>query len=177
MTAGSGPLSDSPAAVLRFLAAALRARATVGVHAGSGENALSLLSGMPEEGLLTSIDVDPDAQHRVRGVLSAAGVPAGRARLITGNPTEVLPRLTEGAYDLVVVDGGRTSYPEYLRRGLRLLRPGGVIAFAGVRSGSGGGQDAQELALAELTRAIEADEDLVPAMIPTGAGLLAVARR
>ena len=36
---------------------------------------------------------------------------------------------------------------------------------------------AQELALDELARAVEDDEDLVPAMIPAGAGLLAVARR
>lgn len=176
--AGGGPLSaDSPAAVLQFLAAALRARAAVEVHAGSGDNALALLAGMSAEGVLTSIDVDPDAQRRLRGLLSESGFPAGRARLITGNPAEVLPRLTEGAYDLVVVDGGRTHYPAHLERGRRLLRPGGVIAFAGVRPGRGGPQDAQELALDELARAVEDDEDLVPAMIPAGAGLLAVARR
>lgn len=177
MAAGSGPLSESPSAILRFLAAALRARAAVEVHTGSGDNALSLLAGMPAEGVLTSIDIDPDAQQRVRGALSAAGMPSGRARLITGTPIDVLPRLTESAYDLVVIDGGRTSYPDYLRLGVRLLRPGGVIAFAGVRADRTGGQDAQEMALDELTRSIEDDENLVPAMIPTGAGLLAVARR
>ena len=178
VAAGGGPLSDdSPAAVLQFLAAALRARAAVEVHAGSGENALALLSGMSGEGVLTSIDVDPDAQRRMRRALSEAGVPAGRARLITGQPAEVLPRLTEGGYDLVVVDGGRAHYPRHLQLGRRLLRPGGVIAFAGVRPGRGGPQDAQELALDELARAVDEDDELVPAMIPTGSGLLAVARR
>lgn len=163
--------------MLRFLAAVLQARAVVELHTGSGENALSLLDGMLPDGVLTSIDVDPDAQRSARAALSAAGVPAARARLITGKPTEVLSRLTEGGYDLVLVDADRIGYPKYLQLGVRLLRPGGVIVFVGVRAGgTATARDAHALALRDLTRAIEADETLVPAVIPAGAGMLAVAR-
>lgn len=159
------PIAASPMHVLRFLAAVLRARTAVEVGTGSGESALWLLSGMVPDGVLTSIDVDPTAQRRARAALADAGVPAGRTRLIAGVATEVLPRLTEGGYDLVSVSTATTEHARYLELGVRLLRPGGVIAFAGVGSAHRG-----------LFRAVEADETLVPLGLPVGPGLLAVAK-
>ena len=41
----------------------------------------------------------------------------------------MLPRLTDGHYDLVFCDGDKREYAAYLAEALRLLRPGGVVAF------------------------------------------------
>ena len=41
----------------------------------------------------------------------------------------MLPRLTDGHYDLVFCDGDKAEYAAYLKEALRLLRPGGVVAF------------------------------------------------
>ena len=41
----------------------------------------------------------------------------------------MLPRLTDGHYDLVFCDGDKREYADYLTEALRLLRPGGVVAF------------------------------------------------
>ena len=41
----------------------------------------------------------------------------------------MLPRLTDGHYDLVFCDGDKSEYAAYLTEALRLLRPGGVVAF------------------------------------------------
>ena len=60
---------------------------------------------------------------------SAPGFQAGRYRLISGRALEVLPRLADGAYDLVFCDLDPHSYPDYLVAALRLLRPGGVVIF------------------------------------------------
>ncbi|WP_188984870.1 O-methyltransferase [Saccharopolyspora thermophila] len=171
------PAGASPLHVLRFLAAALCAKAVVEVGTGSGESALWLLRGMVPDGVLTSIDADAVSQRAARAVLREAGVPTGRTRLIAGRATELLPRLTEGAYDLISVGIATTEYPRYLELGVRLLRPGGVIVFAGVQLASPGARSAMALALRELVRAIQADENLVPVTLPTGPGLLAVAKR
>ena len=50
-------------------------------------------------------------------------------RTIAGAALDVLPRLTDGHYDLVFGDGDKTEYSAYLDEALRLLRPGGVVAF------------------------------------------------
>lgn len=159
--------------VLRFLATALRAKAVVEVGTGTGVNARWLLRGMRPDGVLTSIDLDPDVQRRARAELGEAGVAASRLRLITGIAAQVLPRLTEGGYDLVLVAEPPQRHPDYLPVVVRLLRPGGVVVFAGVRAEHAllPGHPARE-----LTRAITADDALVPVVLPLGGGLLAVAR-
>lgn len=166
--------------VLRFLTSVLRAKAVVEVGTGSGKSALSLLEGMQHEGVLTSIDIDPDVQRVARETFSNAGVSPSRTRLITGMATEVLPRLAEGSYDLVFLDSAKADYPKYLEFGARLLRPGGAIVFAGVRTGDGESvqarRDPETLMLRDLTRAIQDDEGLVQVSLPIGSGLLAVAR-
>ena len=84
---------------------------------------------MRPDGVLTTIDVEPE-HHRARGRPSRRpGIPSNRVRLITGRALDVLPRLTDGAYDLVFCDADKQEYPGYLEQAIRLLRPGGVVAF------------------------------------------------
>ena len=92
---------------------------------------------------------------------------------------EVLPRLTDGGYDLVLVDTSPADQPRYLDEALRLLRPGGVVALHGVL-GAGvldpDAADASTLALREVTRQVSEDERLAPTLLPLGQGLLAAIR-
>lgn len=171
-------LPVSTGAALRFLASVLRARAVVEVGTGSGATALALLEGMAADGVLTSIDHDPDAQRAARAMLAAAGTASNRTRLITGLARQVLSRLTEGAYDLVLVDAARPELPSYLEPGVRLLRPGGVLVFRGVGPDRDRGDTARRdtAALRELIRAVHADASLVSVALPVGEGLLATAR-
>ena len=54
----------------------------------------------------------------------------------------MLPRLSDGAYDLVFCDADQPSYPEYLMAGLRLLRSGGIVVFNdALPDGDGPGAD------------------------------------
>ncbi len=114
--------------LLAFLAATTRARAVVEIGTGSGETGLALLRGMAPDGTLTTIDVDPELQRAARRTFLAAGYSPGRVRLINGVAPEVLPRLTDGGYDLVVA---HAADEDYLAEAVRLLRPGGVVALAG----------------------------------------------
>ncbi|MDR7302837.1 O-methyltransferase [Haloactinomyces albus] len=182
-SAEASVLPVSTGATLRFLTSVLRARAVVEVGTGSGATALSLLEGMAADGLLTSIDLDPDAQRTARAALTEAGVPGNRTRLITGVAQEVLLRLTEGAYDLVLIDATKPDYSAYLEPGKRLLRPGGTLVFRGIVPDSDLGDPARRnpgtprtAALHELLRAVHADPSLVPVALPVEDGLLAIAR-
>lgn len=173
---GRAPFAVSVPHVLRFLAAALRARAAVEIGAGAPDSVLWLLEGMSDDGVLTSIDVDPNRQRAVRAALREEGIGAARTRLIAGVATEVLPRLTEGGYDLVSVATPSGDHVRYLELGLRLLRPGGVIVFSGLQLTAQHGS-AAALALRDLRRAVEEDSSLVPVALPVGRGLLAVTKQ
>lgn len=171
---GCGAVGNAGGAALRFLAATLQARAVVEVGTGAGVSGLCLLAGMAPDGVLTSIDIEPEVQRAARQAFTRAGTAAGRMRLIMGQALDVLPRLTDGAYDLVFFDAARVEYPRYHEQGVRLLRPGGVIAFADVL---GPGRREQELAARELGRAVREDIRLVPVLLPVAGGGLLVATK
>jgi len=173
---GLTPVSPSAGAALRLVAAAGAARAVVEIGTGTGVSGLWLLRGMRPEGVLTTIDVEAEHQRLAKETFTEAGIPSQRARLIPGSALEVLPRLTDGHYDLVFADGDKQEYPEYLREALRLLRPGGVVAFDNAlwhdRVADPAQRDPDTIAIRELGRAIREDDTLVPVLLPVGDGLL-----
>jgi len=177
---GCAPITAGGGAALRFLATALRAKAVVEIGTGAGVSGLYLLRGMAPDGVLTSIDVDPEHQSAAKRAFAGAGMGPGRTRLIMGRALDVLPRLTEEAYDLLFVDAAKSEYPGYHEQGVRLLRPGGVIAFGSVlwsgHVANPARRDAETVALREVARAVREDERLVPVLLPLSDGLLVAAK-
>jgi predicted O-methyltransferase YrrM len=178
---GAAPVGPVTGATLRFVASATGARSVVEIGTGCGTSGLYLLRGMRSGGVLTSVDVEPEHQRLARSVFLDAGFPAGRYRLISGRALEVLPRLADGAYDLVFCDADQHEYPDYLVAALRLLRPGGVMIFddalARDRVADPACGDADVVAVRELCEQVRIDERLVPLLLPVGDGLLAAAKR
>jgi predicted O-methyltransferase YrrM len=178
---GCMPVQPGAGAALRMLAAALDARSVVEVGTGAGVGSVWLLRGMRPDGVLTTVDVEPEHHRAARETLAEAGIPANRVRLIAGRALEVLPRLTDGGYDLVFVDADKQEYPGYLEEALRLLRPGGVVAFDNAlwhgRVADPAERDEQTTAIRELGRTVRDDERLVSAMLPCGDGLLCAVKR
>ena len=111
---------------LAVIAAATDARSIVEIGTGLGVSALWLLKGAPEA-TITSIDSELEHQQVARAALLEAKVPANRIRLITGRAGDVLTRLNENSYDLVLVDADAASVIEYVEHGLRLVRVGGTV--------------------------------------------------
>jgi predicted O-methyltransferase YrrM len=131
--------------------------------------------------VLTSVDPDTEHQRLARQSLVEAGFGTGRVRLITGEALAVLPRLSDGAYDLLFCDAVRAENDDYLSAALRLLRPGGLVVFAGAlgngRVADPGARDPDTVALRELARTVRDHERLTPALLPIGSGLLVAAVR
>ena len=125
----AGPDAGS---LLRTLAQVVGARTAVETGTGAGVSALWLLSGMTTDGVLTSIDREPEHQRLARQAFADAGVPTARARLIAGEAASVLPRLTDGGYDLVHLDCGPSDHVAQFSQALRLVRPGGIVVISGV---------------------------------------------
>ena len=176
---GVGAVDPATGAVLRMLAAASSAKAVVELGTGAGVSSLWLLGGMRPDGVLTSVDAESEHQRLAKASLAEAGVPAGRARLIHGRALDVLPRLSDGAYDLLFCDANRAENGDYLSAALRLLRPGGIVVFAGALGGGKvadpSARDAETLGLRELAKALREHERVVPAALPVGPGLVAAA--
>ena len=178
---GTVPVAPTTGAALRFIAAAIGARSVVEIGTGCGTSGIWLLRGMRIGGVLTSVDVEPEHQQLARKAFVDAGFASSRYRLISGRALEVLPRLADGAYDLVFCDADQHEYPDYLIAALRLLRPGGVVIFDDAlsrdRVADPACGDPDVVAVRELCEQVRIDERLVPLLLPVGDGLLAAVKR
>ncbi|MBO1765850.1 O-methyltransferase [Allobranchiibius sp. GilTou38] len=175
---GATPIGTGTGAALQTLAAAARATSVVEVGTGAGVSGLWLLSGMPARGVLTTIDVSAEHQSAAREAYAEAGVAPHRLRIICGNALTVLPRLTDSAYDMVLVDGHKPDYPVYVEQALRLLRPGGVLAIDNMlwhdKVADPVARDEATTIVRDLGKSLRDDPTLRVALLPVGDGLLTV---
>ena len=178
---GTEPVLPSVGAALRFLACAVGAKTVVEIGTGCGSSGIWLLRGMRPGSTLTSVDTEPEYQRVARKAFTQAGFAQNQCRLILGRALDVLPRLSDGTYDMVFCDADARDYADYLTAALRLLRPGGIVAFtnallAGPPEGAEGdeGNGAPSLDLASHVRT---NDRLIPVLLPLGDGLLAAVKR
>ena len=178
---GCTPIGPAGGATLRVLAAATGGRSVVEVGTGAGVSGLYLLDGMAPDGVLTTIDVEGENQRAAKEAYAEADIASSRYRLINGSAGEVLPRLRDAAYDLVFVDADKSEYAMYYEQALRLLRPGGVVAFDNAlwhdRVADPAQRDPDTTVLRDLGRAVRDDDRLWPVLLPVGDGLLVAAKR
>jgi len=169
------------AALIRVFAAATKAASAVEIGTSAGVGVLNLLAAMPPGAIVTSIDVEAEHQIAAREALSEAGVPLSQVRLINSRPAEVLPRLADQAYDLVLLSGSKRDYLDRLPDAVRLLRPGGVLlvdgALAGGRVPDPARRDPVTTAVRQLVREVRQAEDLTVALTSAGDGLLVAIKR
>jgi predicted O-methyltransferase YrrM len=94
---------------------------------------------------------------------------------------DVLPRLTDAAYDLVLVDADKSEYAAYVEEALRMLRPGGVLAIDNAlwhdRVPDPTRRDETTTTIREVAKHLREDERVFPALLPCGDGLLLAVRR
>jgi len=178
---GVSPLGRGVASTLTMLARAVQAKAVVEIGTGSGVSGLALFAGMQPDGILTSVDIEAEHQQAARKSFLSIGVPTQRFRLIAGSALNVLPRLSDGAYDLVFVDADKVEYAEYVEQAVRLLRHGGVLAVDNAlwhdRTADPSNTDEQTEAIRAALAAISDNEDLISTLLPVGDGLLVAVKR
>lgn len=165
-----GPPAPEIGALLRWAARTVAARAVVEVGAVGGVSGAWLLPQLPPRGVLTSIEADAHAHALATDAFEAMGA-GPSVRSIHGDPLTVLDRLSDGAYDLVVLQSRPAVTPVLLDHARRLLRPGGMLVVRGVLRG---GDEADDVA-ASLQLVAE-DEAFTATLLPVDRGLLLATR-
>jgi predicted O-methyltransferase YrrM len=174
---GAIDVTQGTGAYLRHLAHQLSAQSVVEIGTGSGVGALWLLEGMMASGTLTSIDDEMEHTNIAKMALAEADIAQPRFRLITNSVMDVMTKLTDRAYDLVVFRHNPEDLSFAISEAHRVLRSGGVFVidnfFGGSKVQDPAQRDPKTIALREAGKSIKADTDSwVTTLIPTGDGLL-----
>ncbi|MGX1793842.1 O-methyltransferase [Microbacterium sp. NPDC055312] len=176
---GAAPISAAVGAQSAVLAAASAARSILEIGTGAGVSGLWLLRGAPQA-VLTTIDNEREHLAAARQAFADARIPAVRGRFITGRAADVLPRMNEGAYDIVFIDADAENVIEYVEHGLRLVRTGGLVLVPRVLQGGRVAdpvqRDAVTSAYRSLVQETQESQAVLAALSTVGEGLLQLAR-
>jgi predicted O-methyltransferase YrrM len=89
--------------------------------------------------------------------------------------------MTDGAYDMVVIDADKATYPDYAEHGIRLLRSGGILALDNMlwhdKVADPAARDADTVTLRDLGKRLRDDDRLIGALLPVSDGLFAAVKR
>ena len=176
---GVDAISPAVGAQMAILAASIGAKNIIEVGTGLGVSGLWLLRGAPTANL-TSIDVEFEYHDQAKALFADSGMPHQQLRLITGYSSEVLPRMNENSYDIVVVDSDPAHLLENVEHSLRLVRIGGLVLvphalWRGEVSDPAKRGDIPSLYRSVLTLVSESDA-VIAALSPAGDGLLQLSR-
>jgi len=172
---GASDPSPAVGGLLHFAAKQIDAKSVVEIGTGSGVSGLWLFQGMPKDGVLTSIDTERELSAAARQSFEESGISAQRFRLITGVINDIVGKLADGNYDLVVI---RTAADlmDLIHEAYRLLRPGGTLvidhALSGGKVADPTQRDFESISRRDGIRAIKEDSRWSSSLLPLGAGVL-----
>ena len=172
-----GTLDPTPAVggLLRFIVESLKARSIVEIGTGSGVGGLWLFAGASPDAVLTSIDTEREHAASARSVFEESGVSTQRFRLITGIIMEVVGKLADSNYDLVVIRPA-SDLLDLIHESHRLLRPGGILfvdhALSGGKVADPTQRDFESISRRDGIRAVKEDTRWSSIVLPLGGGVL-----
>ena len=173
----SGHLQGRMLTMLTAMIAPLRA---LELGTFTGYSALCIAEGMPEQGVLTTVEVCDELETPVRKALEAS--PFGnKVRLIIDDAEKYAATLPDESFDMIFIDADKRRYPQYLELSIRLLRPGGfIIADNTLWDGQVADpdrHDPQTAAIKQFNRQAASDTGLLTVIMPMRDGITLIQKR
>lgn len=175
---GTHDTTPGSGAFLKYLAELISAQSIVEVGTGSGVGTLWLIKGMIESGVITTIDEEVQHSQIAKEAMLDADISTSNYRLITNPPLEVMRKLADRAYDLVVIRSNSEDILDLIDESHRILRTGGVLAidryFGGGKVNDPAQRDEKSVALRDAGKSLRMNSETWSISLnPIGDGVLA----
>lgn len=91
----------------------------------TGYAALCLAEGLPANGVLHTIEVNPELEYLIRKYIGKAGL-ENKIHLHIGDASDVIPSL-DLSFDMAFIDAGKMDYAHHYELVVGKMNPGGLI--------------------------------------------------
>ena len=174
-------ISPEQGQFMRLLSKILGTKRYLEIGTFTGYSSLCIALETPADAQLVCCDLSEDFTNIARRYWARAGV-TDKISLHLQPAIKTLDELIAQKaplFDLAFIDADKASHIEYYERCLKLVRPGGIVA---VDNSLWSGrvldpQDEDDHAIDALNRFIQADERVLPSMLPIGDGLMLAMKR
>lgn len=172
-----GVIDPTPAVgnFLKFATQLTGAKSVVEIGTNSGVGGLWVMQGLPNDGVLTTIDAEREHSKIAKTVFEEADIPATKYRIITGNLRDVVGKLADNSYELIITRDAMDLF-EIVQESFRLLKSGGLLiidqALSGGKVADTTQRDPESIARRDSIKVIKEDARWSASVIPIGAGIL-----
>ena len=172
----SGPLQGR---LLSLIASLVRPKAILEIGTYTGYSALCLAEGLPEDGVLHTIDRNAELKRLQQKYFDRSG--KGHQIIAhLGDAIEILPSL-EQKFDLIFIDADKSNYLNYLRLVTPILNSGGLlisdnVLWSGKVTQKVKADDLDTKVLQEFNQQLNAHPEYQTVLLPIRDGL-SVARK
>jgi predicted O-methyltransferase YrrM len=118
----SGPMLGK---LLELLCRMINPSRVLEIGTFTGYSAICIARGLPQNGHLHTIEINDEIAESTLNYFTRAGV-NNRITLHVGNAIEIVPKLTD-SFEMVLIDGDKREYPQYLSCVLPKVKHGGFI--------------------------------------------------
>jgi predicted O-methyltransferase YrrM len=110
---------------LSMISKLVRPKTILEIGTYTGYSAICLAEGLPDDGKLITIDVNPELEETVAHFVKEAGCEK-KIQMIIGDAYQIIRSLPH-TYDLVFIDADKPNYAKYYDLVIDKLNPGGLI--------------------------------------------------
>ena len=146
----------------------------------TGYSALCMAEGLAEDGLLITLDINPEFEQYARKYFDRSPF---KDKIISkvGNAMEIIPSLEE-TFDLVFIDADKINYLEYYQMVLPKVRTGGLILadnvlWSGKVTEPAAPNDKDTAGLKRFNEFVARDERVEKILLPLRDGIFAIRKK
>jgi predicted O-methyltransferase YrrM len=111
--------------LLKFLVEMIEPKTILEIGTYTGYSAIAMAEGLPENGILTTIDTNVELEKMIDSFVCKAEL-KNKIVQLTGNALEIIPTLNQ-SFDLVFIDADKRNYKNYLDLVIDKVNSGGYI--------------------------------------------------
>lgn len=111
--------------ILEMISKMIRPKKILEIGTYTGYSAICLAKGLPNNGILHTIEINDELEHFIRKYIQKAGLDK-QVKLHIGNALVIIPKINE-KFDLVFIDGDKREYLNYYQKIFDFVKPGGFI--------------------------------------------------
>ena len=111
--------------LLKFLVEMIEPKTILEIGTYTGYSAIAMAEGLPENGILTTIDTNVELGKMIDSFVCKAEL-KNKIVQLTGNALEIIPTLNQ-SFDLVFIDADKRNYKNYLDLVIDKVNSGGYI--------------------------------------------------